>query len=886
MKYIKLYDNRHDFVFDEQRYFPNTSLVQGEEEPSYFTDVEEVVFELTVTLPTEKVVTGQTYTLAVEYGGADVFSEATVTTTGDVTLNGTQFTANTDGDFSVTATYDNKTVTLNGTSKLMTAAPRTGINDTGCGIYKINIYGNAPKRITFNGEEFTPSQQETFNYKEFYADLTEQTVFVTATAQEEGKWESDVATATYTIPVLETLTASISDDTLEDGQTAQITVKYGNQNVTEHIGIMYTASGDVTCSNGDGIFHIGAGVVTATYSTGSGSIVVSHNGVMGNPNLTPITINVTVAEAAPVPKNIVFADNDVKSIVTNAYGTDGEITEEQAAAVTTFFSGNDPATNPFRNNTYVDSFDEFSYFTGVTEIGTAAFYGCSNMTSITIPENVTYIRERAFDYCYLLGSITIPDSVTYIGRSAFQACTGLNTLNLGSYVETIDLYAFKECSSLTSANIPDSVTTLGDQAFNSCTNLNTVTIGKSVSAITFATFPRTISYVSVSSQNNTYDSRDNCNGIIETATNTLILGCKNTVIPSTVTYIGDYAFNGCTGLTSVTIPANVTSIGIWGFNGCTGLTSVTIPANVTYIGSSAFSGCTGLTSVTIPANVTSIGGSTFYGCTGLTSVTIPNGVTSIGSQSFRSCTGLTSLTIPASVTEIASSAFRFCSGLTSITCEATTPPTLGNNVFDSTNDCPILVPAASVDTYKAAERWSNYADRIQAISGGGDEPEYAVVALDCSQLEDANPFDHYDNEAQSNAEYLGLDFGEDTYVENGVITIPPEDDFSGIQLALPYPAYDGCIGYIKLTHPSAEYKLNDETTSSVGEDAGYTCDVDFDSTTLTTTFSNFVSEDQESPFTGVLALTNVGSTDIKITRIEVAFIPAEEEPAEEEPAEE
>lgn len=134
---------------------------------------------------------------------------------------------------------------------------------------------------------------------------------------------------------------------------------------------------------------------------------------------------------------------------------------------------------------------------------------------------------------------------------------------------------------------------------------------------------------------------------------------------------------------------------------------------------------------------------------------------------------------------------------------------------------------------------------------------------------------------------ITCNFGGETepYVENGVITIPAGGVFDGFQVNIPDPPYDGCIVYVKLTHPSAEYKLNADTT--VGDDGEiFTCDIDFDSTTLTTTFSNFVSTDQEYPFDGVFDLENRGSTDIKITRIEVAFIPAEEEPAEEEPAEE
>ena len=130
---------------------------------------------------------------------------------------------------------------------------------------------------------------------------------------------------------------------------------------------------------------------------------------------------------------------------------------------------------------------------------------------------------------------------------------------------------------------------------------------------------------------------------------------------------------------------------------------------------STFNACSSLTSINIPSGVTTIGNNAFYVCASLTSVTIPDSVTSIGKYAFQACS-LTSVTIPDSVTSIDNYAFRSCDSLTSITVKATTPPTLGNsNVFLNTNDCPIYVPAASVDTYKAANNWSTYASRIQAI---------------------------------------------------------------------------------------------------------------------------------------------------------------------------
>ena len=231
-------------------------------------------------------------------------------------------------------------------------------------------------------------------------------------------------------------------------------------------------------------------------------------------------------------------------------------------------------------------------------------------------------------------------------------------------VTSIGDYAFSGCSGLTSIEIPNSVTSIGKYAFSRCTGLTSII---------------------VENGNSLYDSRNNCNAIIETATNTLIVGCKNTTIPNSVTSIGSNAFYGCSGLTSVTIPNSVTSIGSWAFYYCTGLTSLTIGNSVTSIGNSAFYGCSGLTSVTIPNSVTSIGGAAFYGCSGLTSVTIPNSVTSIGCGAFSDCTGLTSpvynahvfaylptsysgaYTIPDGIESIACGTFESCSSLTSVT---------------------------------------------------------------------------------------------------------------------------------------------------------------------------------------------------------------------------
>ncbi len=222
-----------------------------------------------------------------------------------------------------------------------------------------------------------------------------------------------------------------------------------------------------------------------------------------------------------------------------------------------------------------------------------------------------------------------------------------------------DLAFWKYCVGLTSVTIPDSVTSIG-AAFGYCHRLESI---------------------KVASNNKKYHSSGNC--IIETENKKMVAGCKNSLIPDdgSVTSIGDNAFIGCSGLTSVTIPDSVTSIGSNAFTYCSGLTSVTIPDSVTSIGEWAFSD-SGLTSITIPGSVTSIMKHAFTNCSGLTSVTIGGGVTSIGDGAFRDCGGLTSITIPDSVTSIGDLSFYDCSNLTSVTI-GNSVTSIGSSAFGS-----------------------------------------------------------------------------------------------------------------------------------------------------------------------------------------------------------
>lgn len=330
----------------------------------------------------------------------------------------------------------------------------------------------------------------------------------------------------------------------------------------------------------------------------------------------------------------------------------------------------------------------------VTAIGGDAFYGCTNLTSVTIPDSVTYISSFAFYGCSRLTSVMISDSVERIAASAFSGCAGLTSITIPNSITNIGNRVFADCTGLTSITIPKSVKSMGSKLFDGCKNLSAITLENGLENIGESAFEGLTSLTSIKIP-------DSIMRIGKYA----FRGCTkltSVTIPDGVTDIGDYAFYECVGIESVSIPSSITNFGycvfcdcsnlvsvtlpedlgcIWdsAFLGCTGLTSLTIPDGVTYIGDRAFR-CSGLESVTIPGKVTSIGDQTFYWCRDLVSITMPNSITNIGWYAFELCRKLASITIPPNVTNIKGSAFKDCTSLTNVVFEGA-PPTCAEDAF-------------------------------------------------------------------------------------------------------------------------------------------------------------------------------------------------------------
>ena len=451
----------------------------------------------------------------------------------------------------------------------------------------------------------------------------------------------------------------------------------------------------------------------------------------------------------------------------------------------------------------------------LTTIGQNAFYNCSNLTTFEIPDGITTISSYAFYNCNNYIDVKIPESITRVDSYAFYRSSSstyrrvyitdlrkwfditfnngdntnplhngnlylnnslVTTLTLPSDITQVKDYTFYGCKSIQTLNITDNITSIGTYAFINNSNLSTINWGTGLTSIGNAAFYGT--------------------------------AIRSLIYPSGISSIPYQCFAYCNNLQTVTIPDSVTTIGQYAFNQCN-ITSLTLSQNLTTIGSYAFAYNRNLTTLSIPSKVTTIGTYAFYDNRSLRTLSLNQNLEAIEGECFENCYSLQTVTIPDSVTTIGNTAFRYCSGLTSITIEATTPPTLGTNVFDNTNDCPIYVPCASVNAYRTATNWSAYADRIvgfescttydwQTISGEyvcEDENKYEVEKYvrsfdNGTTWEDVTPLQTRKGAliAEGVPECAQKTYTDGTYTYNALqdVTVPKRSVKNNYKLYVPY----------------------------------------------------------------------------------------------------
>lgn len=403
----------------------------------------------------------------------------------------------------------------------------------------------------------------------------------------------------------------------------------------------------------------------------------------------------------------------------------------------------------------ITAFD-FSSYTSLTQINEYAFSG-TGLVNVTLPDRIT-VNSSCFGYCSHLESINVPTSTTTVPQSFVEGCTALTNVTLHAGITQIGGSAFRSCTNLETLSLPNGITSIGSQAFYNCKKLNFSTWPSSLQTISDAAF---------------YDCKALTQANLPSGLKTLggqafyRSGVVTASLPTGITSLGNFVFEGCTSLESVTWPADRTSVPQETFYGCSSLSSIALPDAVTSIGRYAFYGCSSLgNSFHFPTSLTTIGNYAFYNTTGLTNIELPASLTSIGSNAFEG-SGLTHIEIPDNVTSLGGSAFQYCDSLRTAelgrnmkydgnsyfdyfySCDslkrlrifAGTPPTLNSNSYISAyyKKCTLEVPAGVDDLYRAANYWKDFKEIRTFLTGDKlHATDYAILQALYEQWDGAN----------------------------------------------------------------------------------------------------------------------------------------------------
>lgn len=343
-----------------------------------------------------------------------------------------------------------------------------------------------------------------------------------------------------------------------------------------------------------------------------------------------------------------------------------------------------------------------------------AFYECSNLKSVKLPSSIKKIGRAAFIRCKQLSKINLENSIEEIGEFAFCECISLKEINIPTSMTKVQMCTFENCKKITSIELHDNIKTISKEGFYGCELVKTLNIPANVEYIGSSAFSMLscLEKIEVDKRNKYFDSRNNCNAVIRTKDNSLVIGCKNTVIETSITEIDTAAFAGRRGIVSLIIPENIKRIKYEAFMYCEDLENIQLPNTISKLEDYVFGYCTKLDNVVFPSKIKKIPCFILASCTNLKNVTIPTSVKEIDQKAFYKCTSLQNITIPENVTLIHAEAFYGDEALENVYCYAPNPPAIYKNYdpFENAyvNYSTLYVPRSSIEAYKATFPWSNF----------------------------------------------------------------------------------------------------------------------------------------------------------------------------------